>query len=69
MIFWRIRFDEGHAQTSEGYQVMDAGLNTLGIYDDAGVSVTGAVSYHTTDTGVDPAIGVTPPAWAGMLNV
>jgi hypothetical protein len=65
MIFWRIRFNGG---TEHGYQVMDAGLNLIGVYDDVGNKITGAIDYHTVDSGADPTVGVTPPSWAGSIN-
>ena len=65
MIFWRVRFNGG---TEHGYQVMDAGLNLIGVYDDAGNKITSAIDYTTIDSGDDPKIGVAAPSWAATIN-
>lgn len=65
LIWWRVRFNGGD---THGYQVMDAGLNCIGVYDDAGNLVPNPGDYTTTDSGPSPEIGVTPPAWADQVH-
>lgn len=65
LIFWRIRFNGG---SSFGYQVLTSGLDVIGVYTDDGVKVDAPGDYTTIDVGDGPAVGVTPPAWAGDIH-
>lgn len=65
MVFWRVQFADG----SLGYQVMDSGLNLIGVFDDKGRKLASAGDYSTIDSGSDPNVGVSAPAWAGKIDV
>lgn len=67
-VFWRIRFNDGN---ENGYQVMNENLEPrtpCAIFHDDGTPDPDCGDYTTIDSGTEPHIGVTPPAWAPDLD-